>query len=171
MNAMYCPQCGREVELDGDVRFCRYCGLALSDTKDTLHGYSEVRREAYRFINVSFLLIAILFWIQYFGLVPWNSFLGGNFLLILIFGFIFGLWFMGNWVVDKPAKYVKSKTGDGPAEPVIPASRTQRLELPDSKGEAIPAGDMEINRTAEMVERPSVTDETTRALSREGSSD
>ena len=171
MNAMYCPQCGREVELDGDVRFCRYCGLALSDTKDTLRGYSEVKREGYKFINVGFVLAAILFWVQYFGLIPWNSFWGGNFFLILIFGFIFGLWFMGNWVVDRPAKYVKNKAGDKPAELTKTDASTQRRELPVSRGEPVSAGDLDIKRTAEMVERPSVTDDTTRALSRERSSD
>ncbi|HUR96739.1 MAG TPA: zinc ribbon domain-containing protein [Pyrinomonadaceae bacterium] len=155
MSRIFCPKCGREVETDGDVRFCRYCGLALSETKDNLRGYSEVKREAYKFINVSFVLVAILFWIQYFGLIPWSSFTGGNLLLILIFGFVFGLWFMGNWVVDRPAKYVKKNHEGGElAEP----ARTPSL----SPGEPIPAA---ATQTAELVERASVTDHTTRELS------
>jgi len=78
MSTMYCPQCGRELELDSDVRFCRYCGLALSDTKDTLRGYTEVKREGYKYTNLSYILLLALFWIQYFGLIQWRSFWGGN---------------------------------------------------------------------------------------------
>jgi hypothetical protein len=165
--SMFCPNCGREIEPDSDVRFCRYCGLALTETKDNLRGYSEVKREAYKFINVSFVLVAILFWIQYFGLIPWGSFTGGNFLLILIFGFVFGLWFMGNWVVDKPAKYVKRKDGDEMAELGAPQTSELENKLPSAGGEPIPARDIRINKTVEMIERPSVTDNTTRELSRE----
>src|SRR5215213_4829146 len=109
MSAMYCPQCGRELELDSDVRFCRYCGLALSDTKDTLRGYTAVKLEGYKFTNLSFILLLMLFWIQYFDLIPWRSFWGGDFWLIVILGFIVGLWCMGIWVADRPAKYVKNR--------------------------------------------------------------
>ena len=167
MSQMFCPNCGREVDTDGDVSFCRYCGLALTETKDNLRGYSEVKREAYKFINVSFVLVAILFWIQYFGLIPWSSFTGGNFLLILIFGFVFGLWFMGNWVVDKPAKYVKKKDGDG--MPELGAGETKALphKLPLTGGEPVAARDIRVTKTAEMIERSSVTDHTTRELSRD----
>jgi hypothetical protein len=42
MATMYCPQCGRELEFDSEVRFCRYCGFSLTDTKETLQGFSEV---------------------------------------------------------------------------------------------------------------------------------
>ena len=157
---MYCPQCGRENELDSDVRFCRYCGLELGETKDNLRGFSAVRREGYKFINVSFILAGVLFWIQYSGLIPWTSFWGGNLLLILIFGFIFGLWFMGNWVVDKPAKYVKGKNGQ-PAE--LPSD--QANALPGSRQQPISKSDLEAPQTAEMTERHAVTDETTRKLS------
>jgi|SRR5829696_2184813 len=164
---MFCPKCGREVEPDGDVRFCRYCGLALAETKDNLRGYSEVKREAYKFINVSFVLVAILFWIQYFGLIRWSSFTGGNFLLILIFGFVFGLWFMGNWVVDKPAKYVKKKDDDRVAELLIAETNPLRKELEASREAPVQAENIRVERTAEMVERSSVTDQTTRELSQE----
>jgi len=167
---MFCPQCGREVEPAGDVRFCRYCGLALGDTRDNLLGFSEVKREGYKFINVSFVLVAILFWIQYFGLIPWKSFWGGNFILILIFGFIFGLWFMGNWVVDRPARYVKKK-GIEEAELVVGETNDLQKALPVSHSEPVPAGDLRANKTAEMIERSSVTDDTTQRLSRENKSE
>lgn len=169
MSEMYCPQCGREGELDGDVRFCRYCGFSLGDTKDTIRGYTAVKREGYKFINVSFILAAVLFWVNYFGLIPWNSIWGGNFFLILIFGFIFGLWFMGNWVVDRPGKYVKDR--ESPPEDILAEPDPQPKELPQSLDEPIAAGDMRVRKTAEMIEISSVTDDTTRPLSNRHPSD
>lgn len=158
---MYCPQCGRESELDGDTRFCRYCGLALGETRDNLRGFTDVKREGYKFINLSFVLAAILFWIQYFGLIAWTSFWGGNFLLILIFGFIFGLWFMGNWVADRPAKYVKNK--DANKRPKL--TLVEKKPLPSDQADPIPARDIFSKPTTELVENRTVTDDTTRKLS------
>ena len=61
MRQMYCPQCGRELELDsGEIRFCRYCGFALLDTKDALHGYSEQKRMGFSIVTWSYALLLIV---------------------------------------------------------------------------------------------------------------
>ena len=127
---MYCPQCGRELELDSDARFCRYCGFLLNDTKDTLRGYTEVKRQGYKYANLSYILLLVLFWIEYFDLIPWHSVWGGNFWLISILGFVFGLWFMGNWVADKPAKYVKDVKDEKTPEIAQGESRMALLSTP-----------------------------------------
>ena len=171
MSTMYCPQCGRELELESDVRFCRYCGLPTSDTKDTLRGYSPVKREGHKFTNLSYILLLVLFWIQYFGLIPWRSIWGGDFWLILIFGFIFGLWFMGNWVVDKPAKYVKNKDQAEPAELTPGENGFQTRALPPLQGVPIPAVDQRNMKTSEIVKPSSVVEGTTRRLTGHRSSD
>ena len=58
MPQMYCPQCGRELELDsGEIRFCRYCGFALTDTKEALHGYSEKKRIGFSIVTWSYALL------------------------------------------------------------------------------------------------------------------
>ena len=58
MPQMYCPQCGRELELDsGEIRFCRYCGFALTDTKEALHGYSEKKRIGFSIVTWSYTLL------------------------------------------------------------------------------------------------------------------
>ena len=168
---MYCPQCGRELELDSDVRFCRYCGLPLSDTKDTLRGYTEVKREGYKFTNLSFMLLLVLFCVQYFGLIPWRSMWGGDFWLIVILGFIFGLWFMGNWVVDKPAKYVKNKNREGPAELAQSEKSMQGGALPLSQGVPLPTVAGRNMKTAELVKPSSAAEDTTRRLTGQHSSD
>jgi hypothetical protein len=161
---MYCPQCGRELGLDSDVRFCRYCGLALSDTKDTLRGYTAVKREGYKFTNLSYVLLLGLFWIQYFDLIPWRSFRGGNFLLIVILGFIFGLWVAGNWVVDRPAKYVKNKRREETAESIQGEKSMQGGALPPSQGAPLPTAAGRRMTTAELVKPPSAAEDTTRRL-------
>jgi hypothetical protein len=58
MPEMFCPRCGRELELDsGEIRFCRYCGFALADTKDALHGYSERKRVGFSIVTCSYALV------------------------------------------------------------------------------------------------------------------
>lgn len=171
MSKMYCPQCGREQGLESDVRFCRYCGFALSDTKDTLHGYTQVKREGYKYTNLSYMLLLTLFWVQYFGLIPWRSFWGGDFWLILIIGFIFGLWFMGNWVVDKPAKYVTGQRREKTAELAEAETSVQQRSLPPPQGATVPiAGGLNLD-TSEMVKPSGVTEGTTRRLTNRPSSD
>lgn len=164
---MYCPQCGKELELDSAGRFCRYCGFLLNDTKDNLRGYTDVKRGAYKYANVSYMLLLVLFWIQYFNLVPWDSVWGGKFWLVCIFGFVFGLWFMGNWVAERPAKYVKFGKGEGTLE--ISEGDQARI-LPPSTGIPIrnipiPETDKVLVTKSEMETPPSVTEHTTRHLS------
>jgi len=61
MPEMYCPRCGKELELDsGEIRFCRYCGLSLADTKDVLHGYSEQKRTGFSIVTGSYALLLIV---------------------------------------------------------------------------------------------------------------
>ena len=58
---MYCPQCGRELSLDsGDVRFCRYCGFLLTDTKEALQGYSKQKRTGFSVVTWSYALLLIV---------------------------------------------------------------------------------------------------------------
>jgi hypothetical protein len=61
MPEMYCPQCGRELVLDsGEIRFCRYCGFSLIDTKEALHGYSEQKRMGFSIVAWSYALLLIV---------------------------------------------------------------------------------------------------------------
>jgi hypothetical protein len=61
MPNMFCPQCGRELELDmGQVRFCRYCGFSLTDTRESLQGYSQHKRTGFAIVAWSYTLIALV---------------------------------------------------------------------------------------------------------------
>lgn len=61
MPEMYCPQCGRQLDLDsGEIRFCRYCGFSLVDTKEALHGFSEQKRMGFSIVTWSYALLLIV---------------------------------------------------------------------------------------------------------------
>lgn len=68
---MYCPQCGRELSLDsGDVRFCRYCGFLLTDTKEALQGYSKQKRTGFSVVTWSYALLLIVTVLLHGGYIP-----------------------------------------------------------------------------------------------------
>jgi hypothetical protein len=61
MPEMYCPKCGRELELDsGEIRFCRHCGFSLTDTKEALHGYSEHKRIGFSVVTWAYALLLVV---------------------------------------------------------------------------------------------------------------
>jgi hypothetical protein len=61
MPKMFCPQCGRELELDAEaVRFCRYCGFPLSDTQESLQGYAKHKRTGFAVVTWSYALLALV---------------------------------------------------------------------------------------------------------------
>src|SRR5688572_11312046 len=71
MPSMYCPQCGRELDLDsGDVRFCRYCGFLLTDTKEALQGYSKQKRTGFSVVTWSYALLLIVTLLLHGGYLP-----------------------------------------------------------------------------------------------------
>ena len=68
---MYCPQCGRELNLDsGDVRFCRYCGFLLTDTKEALQGYSKQKRTGFSIVTWSYALLLIVTLLLHGSYIP-----------------------------------------------------------------------------------------------------
>src|SRR5918995_542397 len=61
MPEMYCPQCGRELDLGpADIRYCRYCGFSLLDTKEALQGYSKQKRIGFSIVAWSYSLLLIV---------------------------------------------------------------------------------------------------------------
>ena len=68
---MYCPQCGRELNLDsGDVRFCRYCGFLLTDTKEALQGYAKQKRTGFSVVTWSYALLLIVTLLLHGSYIP-----------------------------------------------------------------------------------------------------
>jgi hypothetical protein len=68
---MYCPQCGRELSLDsGDVRFCRYCGFSLVDTREELQGYSKQKRTGFSIVTWSYALLLVVTLLLHGSYIP-----------------------------------------------------------------------------------------------------
>ena len=169
MPQMYCPQCGRELDLDsGDIRFCRYCGFALLDTKEALQGYSKQKRTGFSIVTWSYallLIVTLLLHGKYVSLdTRWVYWL----LTILI---VVSVSFFCSAAVSamKPAMFSKRKGAD--AQPGSQADTARSLRssevydtsvLPPAKE---PVADLSNPGAREKVEAPrSVIEETTKNL-------
>lgn len=106
---MYCPQCGRELDLDsGEVRFCRYCGFSLTDTKEALQGYSKQKRVGFSIVTWSYTLLLLVTLLLHSNYIPlqtgWGYWLSA--LLIVV-----SVSFFGSAALSalKPAMFTKKK--------------------------------------------------------------
>lgn len=112
MPEMYCPQCGRELELDsGEIRFCRYCGFSLTETKEALHGYSRQKRMGFSIVTWAYallLLVTLLLHGQYVSLdTRWGYWIP-TFLIVISVSFFVS----AAASALKPALFSKSKRGN-----------------------------------------------------------
>lgn len=173
---MYCPQCGRELELDsGEIRFCRYCGFELADTKDALHGYSEHKRVGFSVVTWSYVLLLIVTLLLHGQYVSLNT--GWIYWLLTILIVVSVSFFVSAAVSAlKPGMLSKGKAGnkatleshrDGPSA----------LTNPLMHGKSLPSSGAPITNLAnqdvssEVVKQPrSVIEGTTRNLNDESQS-
>jgi hypothetical protein len=117
---MYCPQCGRELELDsGEVRFCRYCGFLLSDTKEALKGYSGQKRMGFAIVSMSYTLLLILSLLMHGGYVSLDRTRWAYWLFFILIIVTFIAYFTATLTVVVPAMFhPKAKRHDKePHEP------------------------------------------------------
>ncbi len=109
MPMMYCPQCGRELDLgSGDVRFCRYCGFSLTDTKEALQGYSEQKRTGFSIVTWSYALLLLVTLLLHGNYIPLNTGWGYWLSALLI---VVSVSFFGSAALSalKPAMFAKKK--------------------------------------------------------------
>ena len=169
MPIMYCPQCGRELDLDsGEVRFCRYCGFHLVDTKESLHGYSEQKRTGFSIVTWCYVLLLIVTLLLHGKYIPldtgWGYWLSAILIVISV-----SLFASASVSALKPAMFSKFKR-DGKGTLESPdglkdlgnADQTGK-SLPSSAG--MPISFVRDERKTEKVKQPrSVTEGTTRRL-------
>lgn len=162
---MYCPQCGRELDLDSEkTRFCRYCGFSLLDTKESLQGYSKQKRAGFSVVAWSYallLLVTLLLHGQYVSLnTGWVYWL----LTILI---VASVSFFASAAVSalKPALFSKAKPRDKTksAQVGIESEGRSTSQLPPANVAAMDLSNQV--RTREGIKEPrSVVEETTRSF-------
>jgi hypothetical protein len=103
---MYCPKCGRELDSDsGEVRFCRYCGFALLDTKEALQGYSEQKRTGFAIISMSYSVLLILSLLMHGGYVSLERTRWAYWLFFILIILSFAFFLAGTLTAAWPAKF------------------------------------------------------------------
>ena len=112
MPEMYCPRCGRELELDsGEIRFCRYCGFSLVDTKEALHGYSEQKRMGFSIVTLAYALLLMITLLLHGQYVSLNT--GWIYWLLTILIVISASFFISAAIsASKPAMFLKAMRRD-----------------------------------------------------------
>jgi len=171
MPKMYCPKCGRELDLDsGEIRFCRYCGFELADTKDALRGYSEHKRIGFSVVTWSYallLIVALVLHGEYVSLdTPWVYWLITALIVVSASLFISAavsalkpaIFLTGNRRKKATLKAHEDKNDPGNSEgydaPLLPPIHEAVTNLSDR------------GATKEALKQPrSVTEETTKRLS------
>ncbi|HKO59518.1 MAG TPA: zinc ribbon domain-containing protein, partial [Pyrinomonadaceae bacterium] len=155
MSSMFCPQCGRELSLDsGDVRFCRYCGLSLVDTREELQGYSRQKRTGFSVVTWSYALLLFVTLLLHGSYIPiaggWGYWVSA--VLIVVSVSLFASAAVSAMKPQLFAKRAKGTLGQ-------PRSTT---ELQSENPDRLPAGNREI--VSARVEGSSVTEATTKRL-------
>ncbi len=178
MLTMYCPKCGRELEMDtGEVRFCRYCGFELQETKEALHGYTKIKRQGLNFAVWAYNLLVLGFILQLFDWADTKT-VWGTVVLITLMALSGGFFVAGVLSVEI-TKYTKrgqrAKETDAQRERAIesPADSTSKRgeTLPPAQSIPITTLNEQGAKTAEVVRPPSVTENTTRQLAGSRSSE
>ena len=175
---MYCPKCSQE-QLSEEVRFCSRCGFSIGAVRELIAsgnaltvpgtdvqprscGQKAVRRGAW-------IMLASLAFTLFVGFM---SAIDDDFAVMLVLpflGFIIGLLsvFYGTFWADKRAlKKAAAKSGVVPMMPGQLATPA-RAELAASRMAPIESFTGKRGETSEMVQPPSVTENTTRLLEEE----
>jgi hypothetical protein len=172
---MHCPQCGRAQVISDDVRFCRQCGFALDSVKDLLipaQADSEANKppgilnirvgadpRSLRGLNQSVLLLGLAFVPVLLAIaqVLFGFSLTSPKLLIEMF-FIF----LTTAVVRFAFAVYEAKQEWKPKAQL--GGNQRRAELTSAQSVAVSGLGAKQPDTEEIVERPSVTEHTTRLL-------
>jgi endogenous inhibitor of DNA gyrase (YacG/DUF329 family) len=171
---MYCPNCGQQ-QVSGEMRFCSRCGLALTGLAEWLAGGSlpvqrpdetqlsepSPRRKQIRRASKLMFVGGVL--LPIFILLCAAISEGGP--LIIPFGILFVsvVWMLyARLFIDNTAPAI-SQAAQQQAFGSIPVRST----LPPAVNNPIPNIGRQQVRTNELVQRPSVTENTTRLLDNE----
>lgn len=154
---MYCPQCGRELSLDsGDVRFCRYCGFSLTDTRESIQGYSKQKRTGFSVVTWAYALLLIVTVLLHGSYIP------------LAAGW--GYWLSAALIVVSVSLFTSAAVSAMKPQMFVKRSANESIDQTDSRSElnaALPAQLLNKDRTpvtARVNNNNGVTEETTKRL-------
>jgi zinc-ribbon domain len=173
---MHCPRCGQQIISD-DMRFCKHCGFALDGVKDLLApsvpvkdsspGLLSIRvgadQRSLRGLNQSAYLLLLSFvpivlaiaqGVFSFTLLPPLLLIKAFYVLLGITALRFGY-----------AIYEAKQAGKSPRKAQVGTS-THELELPKADSSSVTALSAQPANSAEIIQPPSVTEHTTKLLSK-----
>ena len=168
---MYCPKCGRELELDsGEVRFCRYCGFSLADTKEALQGYSEQKRTGFSIVTWSYALLLMVTLLLHGRYIPLDT--GwGYWLSVMLIVLSVSFFASASLSALKPAMFSKARRGGkGEVEShrdnrnALGSAESRATSLPAAQGILVTGLSAQERTTAKVEQPPSVTEGTTKRL-------
>jgi len=171
---MYCPNCGQQ-QVSGEMRFCSRCGLALTGLAEWLAGGSlpvqradetqlskpSPRRKHIRRASKLMFVSGVLF--PVFILLCAAIEEGGPMVIPLGIFFASAVWMLYARLFINDTAPAISQAAQQPAFGSIPA----RSALPPAVNNPIPNIGRQQVRTNELVQPPSVTENTTRLLDNE----
>ena len=175
---MFCPRCSRE-QASGEVRFCSGCGFPLADVAEALANDGRVERHAVEATLeikkgvakalVVMALSAVFFLVSLILGTPEPSpFVQFNMLVgVLFYLFGFGIVAHTFWKRREVSRHERERQPEAVTQSLDEGRRSSARQLgePDLSGlvdaDALSGGGL---KTGEMVERPSVTEGTTKLL-------
>lgn len=170
MSIMYCPQCGRELDLDsGGVRFCRYCGFHLVDTKESVQGYSEQKRVGFSVVTWSYTLLLIVTLLLHGKYIPLDTGWGYWLSAILIVASV-SLFASASFSALMPAMFSKATRRGKALEPqgdrsnALRSAELRGTSLPPAPGVPVQDLNEQERRTLKIKQPRSVTEGTTKRL-------
>ena len=179
---MYCPDCGQQ-QISNETRFCSRCGLPLNLVAEvvanggTLPQLAQLDKEAKRWFSKKNGMVFGLFWFLIFTVV-FTSFLGllgapdelmGLLALMGVFGGLLIVLFSAFFLPGKPKPLSLYPHSSVPNPAQFAASQQRPGALPPQQSVPVqnyapPAGSW---RDTNDLSRPSVTEGTTRLLTKE----
>lgn len=106
---IYCPQCGARNDLDSqNVKFCRFCGLSLLESRDAVRGLTEIKQKGLGYANWGYWILQALFIMMIMLLIPtfpwWASAI-----FMLIFALSNGFFIAGQIAAAQPDRYSRRR--------------------------------------------------------------
>lgn len=180
---MYCPKCSQQ-QVSDELRFCSRCGFSLSAVRELIasgsalveHGAEaqaeQLSRSQRGVRKGAWMMLASLALALVAGLLAAIDDVFAVFLLLPVFCFVIGfaLVLYGVFFAEKRTPLVKGAASQPRVAPIMPGQLGTAAHRPELfQPRVVPLERLTAQRveTAEMVEPPSVTENTTRLLDEE----
>ncbi len=109
---MFCPRCGGQVEINvPDVKFCRFCGLSLTESRESVQGLTEIKQTGLKFSVWGYVILQILYLVVFLTIISSLS-IWSAIILLIVFALSNGFFIAGNFAVGNPEKYQKKSRSD-----------------------------------------------------------